>query len=92
MFLCTSVWFYHEEGKSGESLLNPYGTCAAFLWAIYARLRSQQQATPNSLLPNPADSLLPDIIELYTSGQAYFNDDSQDEIWHLRLANRLHSH
>ena len=82
VFLCTSVGFGYEEGKSA---LNPYGTCAAFLWAVYARLKSQQQvATPNSsLLPNVADSLLPDIIELYTSGRAYFNDDSQDEIWQL---------
>ncbi len=88
VFLCTSTGFGYEEGKSA---LNPYGTCAAFLWAVYARLKSQQPSTPNSLLPNVADSLLPDIIELYTSGQAYFNDDSQDEIWHLRLLNRLHS-
>ena len=88
VFLSTSVGFGYEEGKSA---LNPYGTCAAFLWAVYARLKSQQPSTPNSLLPNVADSLLPDIIELYTSGQAYFNDDSQDEIWSLRLLNRLHS-
>jgi hypothetical protein len=33
VFLCTSVGFGYEEGKSA---LNPYGTCAAFLWAVYA--------------------------------------------------------
>lgn len=79
VFVCTNIGFDNVDGTQ----LNPYGTGAAFLWTIYANLRSQQQQDGiTGQAEESIEKLLSDIRTQYTSGHAYFNDD--EKFWSLR--------
>jgi len=93
VFPCSNLGFDNEKTHvNSVKQLEPYGTSAAFLWTIYAVLKSQEQKSGVLGLLKPdkiADELLKDITEIYTSGRAYFDDD--DNLWSLRNIGRLYA-
>ncbi|PSB11227.1 hypothetical protein C7B76_23475 [filamentous cyanobacterium CCP2] len=81
-------------GENG--LYKPYGSGAAFLWTIYARLKSQSiGAFDSDVVGIPLESLtselLEDITELHSKGRSYFDPENNDpdNIWALRNVSNL---
>lgn len=80
--------------QDDESIYDPYGSAASFLWTIYARLMSQPEAnliglTEGTNLKQLQGDLLEDIRVLHTSGKAFFDPESQNGIWALRNISNL---
>ena len=92
VFFCTSTGF-DSEGKL-PVIADPYGTSAAFLWTIYASLKSKKPQNGSTILAEAneslAERLLEDIQALYRSGKAYFDDEHRDEVWHSRYIGYLY--
>ena len=101
IFPCTSLGFDNAKINDADSdtliatlgRIAPYGTAAAFLWTVYARLKTQGGgANIRGIFGGDslAESLLEDIRELYTSGKAYFDNDTP--LWSLRNISNLYAH
>jgi hypothetical protein len=100
VFPCTSFGFDNAQENEADSStmtaqlssIEPFGTAAAFLWLIYARLRVRND-TPGLIKVlggDPmANDLLEDIKELFTSGKAYFDNSAM--LWSLRNISNLYS-
>jgi GTPase SAR1 family protein len=99
VFLTTSFGFgcVGTEDVNINSFINesklykPYGSGAAFLWTIYARLKSQSIATfnPESVgmsLEDLTRGLQEDVNELHSRGKAYYDTENNDtgNIWSMR--------
>lgn len=76
VFMCTSSGFdsINANDNTPQQLM-PFGTGAAFLWTVYARLMHQQPQAGVAGVRQPdnlVEELIDDIRKLYTSGKGYF--------------------
>lgn len=96
IFFTTSIGFDNTKENPidpntliAKEFIQPFGTVASFLWAIYAILKTDTDMTHRlGLEENIVSQLLDDIRNLHTKGDAYFNND--DEFWAIRNLSNLY--
>lgn len=99
VFLASSFGFGSAEIEVGsidsytaeDKLYKPYGSGAAFLWTVYARLKSQSAAAFDSesvglSIEDLTRGLQEDINELHSRGKAYYDTENNEtgNIWAMR--------
>ena len=92
VFFCTGSDFNSNEMTTNKLLL--YGSGAAFLWTIYASLKTNNVKGEEKFIvgnEHILGRLLEGIQDFYFSDKAYFDDDHPHEIWHSQNISHLYS-